>query len=186
MKVPRRVASVVAAAGIASLTCQRIAEARDRRRFPPPGRLVGIGGRRLHLVDAGQGSPAVVIIPALAENVLPWLGLLEGAAIETRVCVYDRAGLGWSDAPPRGRQTPAAMASDLHALLQAAGIPPPYVVAGHSLGGVIGRRFQADYPEAVAGMLLIDSAHEDHARRLGAIDWREGPAGSSRRRPGGS
>ena len=177
MKVPSRVASVAAAAGIASLTYQRIAEARDHRRFPPPGRLVDIGGRRLHLVDAGEGSPAVVIIPALADNVLQWLRVLEGAAAETQVCVYDRAGIGWSDAPPRGRHTPATMASDLYALLQAAGVPPPYVLVGHSLGGVIGRRFQADYPQAVTGMLLVDSAHEDHARRLGAMDWREGPLG---------
>jgi hypothetical protein len=69
------------------------------------------------------------------------------------------------------------MASDLHALLQAAGIPPPYVLVGHSLGGVIARRFQADYPDTVAGMLLIDSSHEDHPRRLGAVDWREGTVG---------
>ena len=177
MKVPSRVASGAAAAGIASLTYQRIAEARDHRRFPPPGRLVDIGGRRLHLVDAGEGSPAVVIIPALADNVLQWLGVLEGAAAEARVCLYDRAGIGWSDTPPRGRHTPATMASDLYALLQAAGIPPPYVLVGHSLGGVIGRRFQADYPQVVTGMLLVDSAHEDHARRLGAMDWREGPLG---------
>ena len=113
-----------------------------------------------------------------------WLGMLDGAAAEAHVCVYDRAGIGWSDAPPRGRHTPGTMASDLHALLQAADIPSPYIVIGHSLGGVIGRRFQADYPQLVAGMLLIDSAHEDHARRLGALDWREGPLGILRRRHG--
>lgn len=177
MKFVGCVVSVAAATGIASLTYQQIAEARDRRRFPPPGRLVDIGGHRLHLVDAGHGSPTVVIIPALANDVLQWLGMLDGAAAETHVCVYDRAGIGWSDAPPRGRHTPGTMASDLHALLQAADIPPPYILIGHSLGGVIGRRFQADYPQLVAGMLLIDSAHEDHARRLGALDWREGPLG---------
>jgi len=177
MKFASCTASVAAAAGIASLTYQQIAEARDRRRFPPPGRLVDIGGRHLHLVDAGQGSPAVVIIPALADSVVQWLGMLEGAAAETHVCVYDRAGIGWSDPPPWGRHTPGTMASDLHALLQAAGISPPYVLVGHSLGGIIARRFQADHPQAVVGMVLIDSGHEDHARRLGAIDWREGPMG---------
>ena len=175
MKVPSRVASVAAAAGIASLTYQRIAEARDHRRFPPPGRLVDIGGRRLHLVDAGEGSPAVVIIPALADNVLQWLGVLEGAAAEARVCLYDRAGIGWSDAPPRGRHTPATMASDLYALLQAAGIPPPYVLVGHSLGGVIGRRFQADYPQAGDG----NAAGRLRSRGPCATAWRDGLAGGS-------
>ena len=71
MKPPSRIATAVAGVGAVSFTYQRIAEARDRRRFPPPGRLVDIGGRRLHLVTAGEGSPAVVIIPALAEPVLP-------------------------------------------------------------------------------------------------------------------
>lgn len=172
-----RAAAVAAVAGIASFTYQRIADARDRRRYLPPGQQVDIGGRRLHLVEMGKGSPPVVIIPALGDNVLPWLRVLDAAAAETRVCVYDRAGIGWSDPPPHGRSTPGTMASDLHALLQAAGIPPPYVLVGHSLGGVIARRFQADYPDTVAGMLLIDSSHEDHPRRLGAVDWREGTVG---------
>jgi len=172
-----RVAAVAAVAGIASFTYQRLADVRDRRRYLPPGRQVDISGRRLHLVEMGEGSPPVVIIPALADNVLPWLRLLEAAAAETRVCVYDRAGIGWSDPPPHGRSTPGTMASDLHVLLQAADIPPPYVLVGHSLGGVIARRFQADYPDAVAGMLLIDSSHEDHPLRLGAVDWREGTVG---------
>jgi pimeloyl-ACP methyl ester carboxylesterase len=175
--VSRAAAAVAAVAGIASFTYQQIADARDRRRCLPPGRQVDIGGRRLHLVEMGEGSPAVIIIPALANNVLPWLRVLEAAAADTQVCVYDRAGLGWSDPSARGQSTPGAMAGDLHALLQAAGIPPPYVLVGHSLGGVIARRFQANYPEAVAGVLLIDSSHEDHPRRLGAVDWREGTVG---------
>jgi pimeloyl-ACP methyl ester carboxylesterase len=177
MRSTSRAAAVAAVAGIVSLTCQWIADARDRRRYLPPGRQVDIGGRRLHLVKMGEGSPPVVIIPALADNVLPWLRVLEATAAETQACVYDRAGIGWSDPPGCGRSTPSTMASDLHALLQAANIPPRYVLVGHSLGGVIARRFQADYPEAVAGMLLIDSSHEDHPRRLGAVDWREGTVG---------
>ena len=174
--VTRAAAAVAAAAGMASFTYQRIAEACDHRRFPPPGRLVGIGGRRLHLVTAGRGSPAVVIIPALADNVLLWMHVLEGAAAETQACVYDRAGVGWSDPAPRWRRTPDLMAADLHALLTAAGVPPPYVLAGHSVGGIVARRFYARYPGAVAGMLLIDSSHEDQARRFAAADWRRGPA----------
>jgi hypothetical protein len=95
MKSVSRIAATVAAAGGASFTYQRIAEARDRRRFPPPGCLVDIGGRRLHLVTAGKGSIAVVIIPALADNVLQWLPIVEACASETLTCVYNRAGLGF-------------------------------------------------------------------------------------------
>jgi pimeloyl-ACP methyl ester carboxylesterase len=177
MRLVTRAAGVAAAAGVASLAYQAIAEASDRRRFPPPGHLVDIGnGRRLHLVTAGEGSPAVVIIPALSDNVLQWLPIVEEAASETQACVYDRAEVGWSDPPPRGRRTFDAMADDLHALLHAADIPPPYVVVGHSIGGVVARRFYVRYPDLVAGMALVESSHEDQGARVGAVDWRFGPA----------
>ena len=176
MKLATRVAALAAAAGMASFTYQNVAEARDRRRFSPPGRLVDIGGRRLHLVTAGEGSPTVVIIPALADNVLLWMRVLEGVAAETQACVYDRAGVGWSDPPPHGRRTPDLMAADLHALLSAADVPPPYILVGHSAGGIIARRFYARHPRAVAGMLLAESSHEDQRHRFAAADWRRGPA----------
>lgn len=175
MRPATRAATAAAVAGAAGFTYQRIAEARDRRRFPPPGRLVDIGGRRLHLVEMGEGTPAVVIIPALAENVLQWLPVVRSVAAETRACVYDRAEVGWSDPPPRWRRTPDLMAADLHALLTAAGIPPPYVLAGHSIGGIVARRFCAQHPDLVAGILLIDSSHEQQTRRFAAADWRKGP-----------
>lgn len=170
-----RIAASVAAAGIMSAVYQQISEASDRRRFPPPGRLVDIGGRRLHLVEMGEGSPAVIIIPAVADNVLQWLRVAEGAAAETHVCVYDRAGIGWSDPPPLRRRTPDIMAADLHALLTAADIPPPYVMVGHSMGGIVARRFYAQHPGMVAGMLLVDSSHEQQQRHFAAADWRKGP-----------
>jgi pimeloyl-ACP methyl ester carboxylesterase len=174
MKPVTRAAAVAAAAGMASFAYQRIAETRDRRLFPPPGRLVDIGGRRLHLVEMGEGTPAVVIIPALADNVLQWLPILEGVAAETRAIVYDRAGVGWSDPPRQWKRTPELMATDLHAMLHAAGIAPPYVLAAHSIGGIVARRFYAQYPDEVAGILLIDSSHEGQARRFDAADWRKG------------
>lgn len=176
MRPAVRAAAIIAVAGAANAAYQQLAEVRDRRRFLPPGRLVDIGSRRLHLVTAGEGSPTVVIIPALADNVLQWLPVLQGAAAETRACVYDRAGVGWSDPPPNCRRTPDLMAADLHAVLTAAGIPPPYVLAGHSVGGLVARRFYARYPGAAAGMLLIDSSHEQQARRITEADWRKGPA----------
>jgi pimeloyl-ACP methyl ester carboxylesterase len=174
MRPSCRIAAIATVAGIASAAYQALAEARGRRRFPPPGRLVNIGGRCLHLVTAGEGSPAVVIIPALADNVLQWLPILEGVAAETRICVYDRAGVGWSDPPPHGRRTPGLMAADLRTLLDAAGILPPYVLAGHSIGGIVARQFYAQRPDAVAGIVLIDSSHEDQARRFDAAGWRKG------------
>lgn len=174
MRLATHTAAAIAAAWMASFTYQRIAEASDRRRFPAPGRLVDIGGRHLHLVEMGAGSPAVVIIPALAESVLGWLGVVERTAAETRACVYDRAEVGWSDPPPRWRRTPDLMAADLHALLTAAGIPPPYVVVGHSIGGIVARRFYAQHPDLVAGIVLVDSSHEQQARRFAAADWRKG------------
>jgi len=154
---------------------QRIAEARDRRRFPPPGRLVDIGGRCLHLMTVGGGSPAVIIIPALGDSVLGWQGILQGAANQTQVCVYDRAEIGWSDPPPSWRRTPEVMAADLHTLLSAASIVPPYILAGHSIGGIVARRFYAQHPGMVAGILLIDSSHEQQPERFGALGWRLGP-----------
>lgn len=169
MRTLTRTAFAIAAAGAASAAYQQAAETRDRRRYPPPGRIVAIGnGRRMHLLSEGTGSPPVVIVPALADNVLGWARTLRAAApvSRTTVLVYDRAGCGWSG-PPRGRVTWDSMADDLHALLSAAGISSPRVIAGHSIGGIIARRYQSRYPGDVAGMLLIDSSHEEQARRLG-------------------
>ncbi len=163
---------LAAGAGAASAVGQRVAEARDRRRFPAPGRLVPVDGdRRLHLHEAGTGSPPVVIVPALSSTVLEWMHIVHELQGETRVCVYERAGTGWSDPPRRFWRSTAQMAADLHALLAAAQVPPPYIMAGHSLGGVVARRFAADYPKLVSGLVLVDSSHENQAARL---PWRLG------------
>jgi pimeloyl-ACP methyl ester carboxylesterase len=119
----------------------------------------------MHILTRGSRQPPVVIVPALASNVLEWVRIQRKVSGEAMVCVYDRAGVGWSE-PPRGRLSFDSMADDLHALLRAAGIKPPYILAGHSLGGVIARRFQARYPGEVAGLLLLDSSHENQVNRL--------------------
>ena len=164
------------ALGLASAAYQAAGEARDRRRFPPPGRLVDVGGYRLHLLCAGQGSPAVVVIPALGGAALGWLTIQRSLATETTVCLYDRAGLGWSD-PPHGRRTAQAMAGELHALLERAPISPPYVLVGHSAGGLLARMYAHLYPGQVAGLALIDSSHPEQPRRLPKVGLPDYPAG---------
>jgi hypothetical protein len=95
MKFPVRAVMAVVAVGVASSIYQQIAEAADKRCFPPPGRIVNIGSRRMHILAMGSGSPAVVIVPALGANVLEWVRVLRAATAETTVCAYDRAGLGF-------------------------------------------------------------------------------------------
>ena len=164
------------AVGMASAVYQVAAEAWDRPRFPPPGRLADVGGRFLHLLEAGTGSPTVVIVPAIGGNVLDWLAFQRELAGDMRVCVYDRAGFGWSDPPPRGRRTFDDMADELRQGLASAGIGPPYLVVGHSIGGIIARRFAVRYRGDVAGMVLVDSSHEDQVRRRRADGrWRGAP-----------
>ena len=113
----------------------------------------------------------VVIVPALGDNVLLWMRVQHELAPEMRVVVYDRAGIGWSDPPPRRARTIDEAAGDLRRLLDSAGIQPPYILVGHSAGGVIARRLAAQRPGAVAGMVLIDSSHEQQASRRGVHGW---------------
>jgi pimeloyl-ACP methyl ester carboxylesterase len=152
------------AGGLVSAAYQLLGEARDRRRFPPPGELVDIGGRRLHLWRAGQGVPAVVIATSLGEPGHGWAEMQPRLAQHTTVVAYDRAGLGWSDPGPW--PTGTRTVDDLHALLEAARIPPPYVLVGHSVGGLHVRLYAAYHPEQVAGLVLVDSSHPDQVHRL--------------------
>ncbi len=122
-----------------------------------PGRLVDVGGYRLHLDCAGTGSPTVVLLNGLGETSPQWARIRPVIATSTRVCAYDRAGQGWSEDSPNPADATNA-ATDLHALLTAAGEPGPYVLAGHSSGGIHALAFTDRYPSDVAGMVLIDSA----------------------------
>ncbi|WP_182897504.1 alpha/beta fold hydrolase [Microbispora sp. H10830] len=141
---------------------------RDRRRFPPPGRMADVGGRRIHLWTAGTGSPTVVIVPGLGEPGLNWAALLPELAAESSVVLYDRAGLGWSDPSPWSPWAATALgaARDLRRALDKAGIAPPYVLVGHSAGGNIVRLFAAETPDAVAAVVLVDSSHPEQIRLL--------------------
>jgi pimeloyl-ACP methyl ester carboxylesterase len=135
---------------------ETVREALDARAYPPPGQLVDVGGHRLHLQCTGSGGPTVVVEPGLggASADLGWV--TAAVARTSRICVYDRAGRGWSE-PADGPQDAARIAADLHTLLDRAGVPGPYVLAGHSFGGLYVLSFAAQFPAEVAGMVLLDS-----------------------------
>ena len=135
---------------------ETVREAADARAYPMPGRLIDVGGHRLHLSCTGSGSPTVVLEPGagMMSSSLGWI--TPAVARDTRVCVYDRAGRGWSE-PADASQDSLQIATDLHTLLQRGQVPGPYVLAGHSFGGLYVLTFAARYPDEVAGMVLIDS-----------------------------
>jgi pimeloyl-ACP methyl ester carboxylesterase len=125
--------------------------------FSPPGRLIDIGTHRLHLHCAGEGPPTVVFDAALGGSSLSW-GLVHSAVARiTRACTYDRAGFGWSEAGPLPR-TAGRIADELHQLLQRAALPGPYVLVGHSYGGLVMRLLVSRHAEDVAGLVLIEPA----------------------------
>ena len=130
---------------------------------PPPGKLVDIGGWRLHLNCMGQnkqGSPTVVLEAGAGGSSLDWALVQPEVAKFTRACAYDRAGTAWSELGPRPR-TFRQNEYELHALLGKAGIPGPYVVVGHSIGGLLIRNFHWQFPKDVAGMVFVDPTSDD-------------------------
>lgn len=141
---------------------QAIAVRRDRRRFPAPGRMVDIGGHRLHVNVAGRPSAlaTVVLEAGMASMSSNWAWVRDELARDGLVVSYDRAGLGWSDPGP-GPMDAATSAGELHAVLNAAGVGPPYVLAGHSYGGLVVRMFADRYPGEVVGLALVDASHPD-------------------------
>jgi pimeloyl-ACP methyl ester carboxylesterase len=140
------------------------ANRRDRRLNPPPGRLVDVGGFRLHIYSVGQGSPTVVFESGLGDTWLSWYEVQPKVAQVTRACSYDRAGMGWSDPSPNPR-TSKEIATELHRLLQNAGVGLPLILVGHSLGGLDVRMYASLYRSQVSGMVLVD-ATPDHLDRF--------------------
>lgn len=141
---------------LAGVVYEALAEDADRRAFPAPGQMVDIGGYRLHINCIGTGSPTVILESGWGNWSLLWAQVQEDVAKTTRVCAYDRAGMGYSEAGPLPRDA-QHMAVELHTLLEQAGIAGPYVMVGHSLGGIPVRIFAHDYPNEVSGVVLIDS-----------------------------
>ena len=126
----------------------------------PPGKLIDLGGYRLHLNCTGNKGPTVVLIAGAGDFSFDWSLVQPNIAQFARVCSYDRAGFAWSDPGPIPR-TMKQEAFELHTLLNAAHIKGPYILVGHSVGGLVTRVYASQYPREVAGIVLIDSLHED-------------------------
>ncbi|ANF97986.1 alpha/beta hydrolase [Paenibacillus bovis] len=146
---------------------------------PPPGKMIDINGYRLHVHTYGTGSPTILLEAGSGETSLSWRQIPEQLAASTgaTVVTYDRAGYAWSDTSPLPR-TGQNIVKELHTALQKANIPGPYLLAGHSLGGMYSRLFAQTYPDEIAGMVLIDARPENDAERTEAI-YKEEHAGSS-------
>jgi pimeloyl-ACP methyl ester carboxylesterase len=138
---------------------QSIAGNVDETRYKPPGRLVDVGGRRLHLYCIGSGAPAVILEAGLGWGLGTWRQVQPKVADTTQVCSYDRAGYGWSDVGPPPR-TSKQIAEELHSLLQKGEVHGPYVLVGHSIGGLYLQYYAAKYATEVAGMVLVESSHQ--------------------------
>lgn len=159
---------VVLVVAVVALAYEAWTERQDRRRFPPPGRLVDVGGRQLHLLVSGDehGSPTVILDGGMVSFSSNWAWVQPELAKVVRVVAYDRAGLGWSDPGPKPRDA-GQSAKELHAALERLDIGGPFVLAGHSYGGLVVRAFAAVYPKEVAGIVLVDASHPDQWVRFG-------------------
>ncbi len=146
----------------------------------PPGRLVNIGGERLHVNCTGSGSPAVLLESGVGDVSVIWSLVQPSIATFTRVCSYDRAGYAWSD-PGTTPRTFAQLATELHTALDTLHVSGPFILVGQSYGGLVARGFAKRYPREVAGMVLVDAVHEDEQLVWGGQTHRirDGAAGRS-------
>lgn len=153
---------------------QSYANRRDVEKFPPPGKLIRITHEdvNLHLHCQGQGDVTVILEAGQGDSSLNWAEVQSAVSAFTQVCAYDRPGLGWSS-PATNVLTSQQIAENLHCALEGAGIAGPYVLVGHSIGGVYARTFTRQYPEKVVGLVLVDSAHENQAHRLPSFTKKE-------------
>jgi pimeloyl-ACP methyl ester carboxylesterase len=152
--------SLIVLAALAGATYQWLATRKELAATPPPGSLVDIGGYRLHLWCTGNGAPAVILDTGLGGTSADWGFVQPDVARFTRVCSYDRSGMGYSDPGPSPR-TARRIAGELAELLVRSGLGQPVVLVGASIAGLYARVFVADYPERAAGLVLVDATHED-------------------------
>lgn len=156
--------ALIAIVIVAGCAYQSIAESNEARTYPPPGNLIDVGGYKLHLHCIGEGTPTVILDAAFPAQVSNWVWVQPQIAKTARVCSYDRAGHGWSDLGPEPRDA-KQQARELKTLLEKANEKGPFVLVGHSLGGLYVREFADMFPDQVAGMVLIEGSHPDAWKR---------------------
>jgi len=159
---------LIVVAALTGASYEWLATRRDLAATPPPGQLVDVGGYRLHLWCTGDGAPAVVLDTGLGGSTPDWGFVQPEVARFTRVCSYDRAGMGYSDPGPSPR-TARRIATELAELLTRGGITGPVVLVGASIAGFGVRVFASDHPERAAGLVLVDASHEDQAHEVPAM-----------------
>lgn len=137
----------------------------DRVSFKPPGKLIDVNGRKMHIYCIGNKSPTIILDSGTGGFSLEWKDIQHSLSQYVRVCAYDRAGYGWSDMGPLPRTT-KKITHELHTLLQNAGIHGPYIMVGHSFGGFTAQYFARYFNHEIAGIVLIDSSHEEQVYRL--------------------
>lgn len=140
---------------------------------PPVGHFVAVDGRRLFAHRAGNGRPTIVFLPGAGAVGLDYFNVFAEAAESSTALLYDRAGTGWSDPIPLPR-TPTEVVDELRRFLSAAGLEPPFLLVGHSLGGGYAQQYARRFPGEVAALLLLDPAHEDYPRYIPAPATPEG------------
>jgi pimeloyl-ACP methyl ester carboxylesterase len=158
---------VVAAFGA---TYEYVEERLDLAAVPPPGRLIDVGGHRLHLWCFGQGAPTVVFDSGLGGTAFDWYPVLRDVSGFTTACAYDRAGMGYSDAGPSPR-TSRRIAGELAEMVRRSETKLPVVLVGWSYGGLFVRAYASEHEPEVAGLLLVDAAHEDQAAKFAAAGF---------------
>lgn len=168
LRVLRWLVLLIIILGAAGYIFEAGALRRDQQRYPPLGEHLVINDREIHIFCVGTGSPTVILEAGEGLFSLSWQLVQPAAAQITRVCSYDRAGLGWSQSSDTPR-TPQTIVAELRALLAKANIAPPYVLVGHSIGGRYVRVFAAEHPEEVAGLVLVDAIHEDYDARYPVV-----------------
>ena len=156
---------------VSGMVYQTASAEADRRTLPAPGNLIDVGGFKMHIHCTGEGSPTVILESLSGGTSSYWGWVQPEVSKTTRVCVYDRAGRGWSQPDPEP-VTLARTARNLSTLLANGGIEGPYLPVGHSIGGIYVRQFAADHPEEVVGMVLVDSAHPQQFDRYPDM-WKE-------------